>query len=133
MLLVSSIVLVLCGVLAASNVIVQSKPNAAEMIEKLRPYQGGLGVASLIFGVLLALDMVLHLNYLHVGDLIIVLVVAGVQIALGVLLGYGLISRWGNAEVTKEVDQLRAKLLANQVPLGIAGIVLGVVGILHAL
>jgi len=131
--LVASIVLALCGVLAASNVIVSSKPDAAELIEKLRPYQGCLGVTSLICGVLLLLNIVLHLPWFRLGTLIIALCVAAVQIALGLLLGYGLIERWANPQANKNIAEARGKLLAYQVPLGIVGIVLGVLGILQAL
>ena len=131
--LIASLVLVLCGVLAASNVITATKPNTADLIAKIRPYQSALGVASLIFGILLLLEILVHLAIFRIGDLVVALAVAGVQIALGLLLGYAMISRWGNAQTLRNVDEWRGKLVAYQVPLGFAGIVLGVLGILHSL
>ena len=131
--LIASVVLVLCGILAASHVIVANQPNAEQLIGKIRPYQSALGIASIVFGVILLLEILIHLALYRVGDFLIAIAVAAVQIALGVLLGYAMISRWGNAETMKNVDQWRGRLTVYQVPLGFAGIVLGIVGILHSL
>ena len=53
--------ILLGGLLAASSLIVQKQPNAKELIAKLVPFQGIIGIILLIWG-LIALIFVLNLT-----------------------------------------------------------------------
>ena len=42
--MLSAIIAILGGILAASSLIIAKKPNAKELIDKLTPYQGWIGL-----------------------------------------------------------------------------------------
>ena len=48
--ILTAVALIVCGALAAATLIVQKQPNAKEALEKLRPYQGWIGVVVAICG-----------------------------------------------------------------------------------
>ncbi|MCK5800206.1 MAG: hypothetical protein KAI47_23610, partial [Deltaproteobacteria bacterium] len=43
--------LILGGILASASLIVARKPNAQELIDKITPYQGWIGVALFFWGI----------------------------------------------------------------------------------
>ncbi len=50
--IVSALFLIACGSLAAASVITKKRPDATEIIEKLRKYQGWIGVSACAVGLL---------------------------------------------------------------------------------
>jgi hypothetical protein len=131
--LLFALLLIAAGILGAASLIVQKQPNAREAIAKLVPYQGIIGIILLVwalivflFQILPAIGLILQFFPLR-GILVIVTFL--VAIALGFLLGYGLIAQYAlskNADAARGGDALKMKLAAFQGPLGIAGIALGV-------
>ncbi|MDT4968258.1 MAG: hypothetical protein QOJ64_2995 [Acidobacteriota bacterium] len=126
------ILLILAGILAAASLIVQKQPNAGEMIKKLVPFQGIIGIILLLWGIYALLFLILP----YIGLIMQFFPIRGlaaiaaslVAIGLGIILGYGLISQYAlskNADAARSGEAVRAKLTGIQVPLGIAGIVLG--------
>src|SRR5262245_35064682 len=83
------------GALAASHLIIARKPNARDLIDKLQPYKGLIGVVLLISGVLDALHLVGSLGVVgpRSGFSVIYLVSTFVELALGFLLSYGFVSK----------------------------------------
>ena len=84
---------------------------------------------------LAVIRMVLNIQLLSIIPMHwIIFLAMGVTMALlGFLLGFGLISQYtlqGNPEAAAKAEALRAKLTSIQVPLGLAGIALGVLGFL---
>jgi hypothetical protein len=136
--LVTTLVLLAGGILGAANLIVAKKPNATELIDKLSPYQGGIGVVMFIWGLW---DLV-HLfrafgllSYMPTWWLLF-LVTTVTQLGLGFLLGYGLISRYvlsQSPQAMERGEKLRTKLAGYQGPLGVTAIVLAVLFILSSL
>jgi hypothetical protein len=130
--LVSAILLIACGILAASSLIIQKKPEAKELIEKMTPYQGIGGVILLIWGLISLIHLLVHAGiYLRWVPVwfVTALVICLVSMALGFLMGYGLISKYvlsKNETAAAKGELVRAKLTKIQVPLGIAGILLGI-------
>lgn len=131
--LVLAILLIAAGILAAASLIVAKQPNAQEMINKIVPFQGIIGIILLIWGLYTLFFWVLPylgpaMRFSPLGAL------AGlastlVAIGLGILLGYGLIQQYAlskNADAARSGEAVRAKLSGIQVPLGIAGIALGI-------
>ena len=120
---VAAIIAILGGLIAASSLIVSKKPNAKELLDKLAPYQGIIGVILLVwsvFGVLSLLG----------GFSIIGLAVVAVEFIVGFLLAYSLLSKYlfSKNEAAKEKGQaLRLKLAKYQVPAGVILIILGVI------
>jgi hypothetical protein len=130
--LLLALLLIAAGVLAASPVIIKQQPNAKEMIDKLVPFQGIIGIVLLIYGLwwLLVSVLVSLSDWMYVSPIYGLGALLGslVAIGLGFLLGYGLIDKYvlsQNADAARSGEAMRQKLVGIQVPMGIAGIVLG--------
>jgi hypothetical protein len=134
------ILLILGGVLAAASLIVQKQPNAKEMIAKLVPFQGIVGIILLVWGLLALLFWVLPalswmLRWSFISGLILLLSVL-VTIGLGFLLGYGLIAQYvlsKNADAARSGEAIHMKLARIQVPLGLVAIGLGLWSLINIL
>ncbi len=129
--MLGAIIAIIGGILAASPAIIAKKPNAKELIDKLTPYQGWIGVLLAFWGAWGIIQSVLSLTSFSIGWLIY-LGVNIVEFVVGFILGYGLISKYllEKNEAAKEKGQaLRLKLLKYQIPAGIILIVLGVLSI----
>lgn len=125
--MLSAIISILGGIIAASSFIVSKKENAKELIDKITPYQGWIGVVLLIWSIR---NLLWVFRYFSVS----LLVVAIVQFIVGFLLAYGLLSQYlfsKNDEAKAKGQELRAKLAKFQVPAGVVLIVLGVLSILR--
>ena len=130
-----ALLLIIAGALAIPSMIAKKQPNAGEALAKLVPYQGIIGIILLLWGlwmligdVLLSGYFGLFLRFFPVWGIIYLLTIL-VSIGLGALLGYGLIAKYalsGNADAARSGEAVHAKLASIQVPLGIAGIALGI-------
>jgi hypothetical protein len=128
--LVTAIALIVCGVLAAAGWIAKKQPNSREMIEKLSPYQGWIGLIVCIWGAWQIILSVLNMGWMtHAPVLWFTLLATGVlEFALGFLLGFALITRYvltNSPDAVLKGEQLRGKLVGIQIPMGLAGIGLG--------
>jgi hypothetical protein len=120
------------GILAASALIIARKPNAKQLIDKLTPYQGWVGITLFFWG---AWGLITFLRLLSVVSLnplpwIFYLVASATNLGVGFLLGFGLISKYtlGSSPVAQVRGQnLRLKLAAFQGPLGLIGIAVGAI------
>ena len=122
--------LVVLGVLAASNLIIAKKPDAAALISKIAPYQGWIGVGSTVWGVWALLHCLAGSELLRVRPLLWILWLADslLLISLGLLLGVGIFKSFiKNPAAQGRLDQLIAKLAPYQGKLGLAAIALGAV------
>lgn len=127
--LIGGIWMALLGVLGASNLIIAKKPDAKEMIAKMAPYQGWFGAVSALWGVWGIISSILNLTWLTTWPIFWVtyLAVAVLQLALGLLLGVGVLKTFIKApEAQKKMDETIAKLTPYQGNLGLAGIGLGI-------
>ena len=59
---ITVIVLTLAGVLALSGMIIAQKPQAKDLIDKLVPFQGIIGVVLLVWGIVNAARVLPHMN-----------------------------------------------------------------------
>lgn len=130
--LLLALLLIVAGALAAASLIVQKQPNAREAIAKLVPFQGIIGIILLLWGLWQLIDLLRYFGLLMQFfpiTAIAYLAAVLVSIGLGILLGYGLIQQYvlsKNADASRSGEAVRAKLSGIQVPLGIAGIGLGI-------
>lgn len=130
--MLSAIIAIIGGIIAASSLIVAKKPNAKELIDKLTPFQGWIGIILAFWGAWGIIQSVLNIGYigLYWG---IGLGVSIVEFIVGFLLGFGLISKYlleKNETAKKKGQELRLKLVKYQVPAGIILIVLGILSII---
>jgi hypothetical protein len=128
--LIAPLLLIVGGILAISNLIVAKKPDAKVMLDKLVPFQAGIGIALLAFGLynlitgFTGTPSVFQLISFApvIGLTALALIVA--SILLGFLFGMPQIAKWmpgeGNAE--QKGIELSKKLAPFQVILGLVGI-----------
>jgi hypothetical protein len=129
-LMVQSIITIAGGILGAAGFIVSKSPNAKDLIEKLVPLQGIIGIIMVLVGILNILQFIQALSVITGAPLHMVVFIAVmlVNLGLGFLLAFGLISKWflSKDEAAKaKGEALRAKLVMFQTPLGLAGIAFG--------
>lgn len=127
--IITVVVLLAGGLLGAANLIIAKKPNAKELIEKLTPYQGWIGVVLVLWGIWDLVGVLRSLGTFSVFWLVW-LVTAVTELALGFLLGYGLISKYvlgSSPQALEKGKQLRARLANYQGPLGVVAIGLAII------
>ena len=128
---VYGIALVVCGVLAASCVIVKKRPEAKELIAKLAQWQGWIGLVVCLWGVWGIISAVLNLGMLKDFFLLWVfyLIASVLSFGVGFLLGYGMIQQFAlkkaNDAAKAKAEQLHKKLVGLQIPLGYICIIFG--------
>jgi hypothetical protein len=118
------------GILAASSLIIARKPNAKELIDKITPYQGWIGIVMFFWGIWAVLDCVRHVGFISVVPLFWTFWLAqGIaDLLVGFLLGFGLITKYalGKSAVAQERgQQIRARLAGYQGVLGLFAISMG--------
>ncbi len=131
----SALTTIIGGVLAASGLIIARKPNAKEIINKLTPYQGWLGLCLLFWGVWGVLQCILNIGWIKIVPLHYVMWLAAnvANVGVGAILGFGLASKYllrGSPVAISRGETLRAKLLPYQGTIGLFAIVVGVLSIL---
>lgn len=127
--IITVVILLAGGLLGAANLIIAKKPNAKELIEKLTPYQGWIGVVLVLWGIWDLIGVLRSLGTFSVFWLVW-LVTAVTELALGFLLGYGLISKYvlgSSPQALEKGQQLRARLANYQGPLGVVAIGLAII------
>ncbi|MCB9596492.1 MAG: hypothetical protein H6719_27460 [Sandaracinaceae bacterium] len=118
------------GLIAASNLIVSRLPNAKEMLDKLSPYQGWIGVVMFGWGIWETISCVLGISLLAAAPLTWVfwLCVALADLFVGFLLGFGLITKYAlskNEDAMQKGTRIRAKIAPFQGLLGLFAVVMG--------
>jgi hypothetical protein len=138
--LLFALLLIAAGILAAAALIIKNQPNARDLIAKLVPFQGIIGIVLLLFGVYWLLFWILPnlgamMRYYPIGGLVALLSCL-VSIGLGFLLGYGLINQYvlsKNADAARSGEAMRLKLAGVQGPIGLVAIVLGIWMLINSL
>ena len=118
------------GILAASGFIIKRKPNAQQLIDKLTPYQGWIGMVMFGWGIWETLHAVLGMSLLKSHPLMWVfwLLTGVADLLVGFLLGFGLITHYAlskNPAAMQRGQQLRSKLVGIQAPLGALAVIMG--------
>lgn len=128
---VFALLLIVAGLLAAASLIIQKQPNARDLIAKIVPFQGIIGIILLLWALINLIRVISYLSLIFqffplTGILLVVTLL--VSIALGFLLGYGLIAQYAlkNTGAAGGGESALSKLTPIQVPLGILGVVLGI-------
>jgi hypothetical protein len=128
-----SIFLIVVGALAAYSQVVQMLPQARQLLDKLQPYQGIIGVVALAGGVLMTLHLLANLGMMmRFAPVIWLASLAGSVLCalLGLLLGYGLVAQHvlsRSGDLQRRGETFRAKLAARQTSLGLGAMGVGAV------
>jgi hypothetical protein len=125
--------LIVLGILGASSLIIAKRPDAKQLIDKIVPYQGWFGAASVFYGIFDLLQAVLGMGLMSVKPPIgliywILWLASGLlQISLGLLLGVGVIKTFiKDPTAQAKMDQTIVKLSPFQGTLGFISIGVGV-------
>ena len=129
--MIYGITLLVLGVLAAPSLLLSKKPNAKELLDKITPFQGWIGLVSCFWGIWGIIQAILNLELLTLLRIWWITLIAGsvLLVSLGFLLGYGMISMLvlsKNEEAKAKGELLLAKLSPLQGKLGLLAIVLGI-------
>lgn len=130
--------LILVSILAVPSLILSKKPNAQELLAKLEPYQGWIGLIGCLWGVWGIISAILSLGLLTTWPIWWIIWAAGsvVLAALGFMLGFGMINSMflgKNPQAQAKAAAVREKIAPLQGKLGIIGIVVGILMILVSL
>lgn len=132
--MIYGITLIILGLLAVPSLILSKKPNAKELLDKIAPYQGWIGLIFCIWGVIGTIFGIIALpGYIAIGLWGIIFGVTSlacslIEAILGFLLGYSLIAKYAlskNEAAKEKGEQLLAKLAPMQGKFGIIAIILG--------
>ena len=126
----SGLITIAGGILAASALIIARKPNAKDLIDKITPYQGWIGIVMFFWGIWGVLDCVRGIGSLASSPLfwLFWLASSAADLVVGFLLGFGLITKYAlgrNATAQARGQQLRAKLTGYQGVFGLFAIATG--------
>lgn len=130
--MITGITLILLSLIAVPSLILAKRPDAQELLDKIVPYQGWIGFIFTIWGVYgIIFSGILGLSWMATWPIfwITLLAVNVMQVALGFMLGYGMISKYifsSNEEAKQKGAELLAKLTPIQGKVGLAGVGVGV-------
>jgi len=129
--MIYGITLIILGLLASPAILLSKKPDAKELLDKLVPYQGWIGLIFCIWGIWGIISCILNISILGSYPIwwITWLLCSVAEALLGFLLGYGLIVKYAlskNETAREKGAQALAKLQPMQAKIGLFGIIMGV-------
>lgn len=125
------ITLILLSLIAVPSLLLSKKPNAKELLEKIEPYQGWIGLVFCFWGVWGIITAILNLGWLSSAPIWWITLLAGniVSATLGFMLGFGLLNKFflsKNEAAKEKAQELRANIAPKQGKLGVLGLIVGV-------
>ncbi|CAM3985179.1 MULTISPECIES: hypothetical protein [Flavobacterium] len=129
--MIYGITLIILGLLAAPSLLLSKKPDAKELLDKITPYQGWIGLLFCFWGIWGVIQAVLNIGILSTFPIwwVTWLASSATEAVLGFILGYGMINKVllsKNEEAKAKGQQILAKLAPIQGKLGLAGIAIGI-------
>ena len=132
--MIYGILLIVFGLLAIPTLVIAKKPDAKELFDKVAPFLGWIGVVAILIGFWDLIFFIRNLGYLGTSTrntviIVFYLAIAVVQLALGFIMAYSLISKYllsKNPEAQAKGEATLAKLMPFQGRLGIGAIALGI-------
>jgi hypothetical protein len=126
--MINGIWLALLGILAVPSLILSRRPDAKEMLAKLSPYQGWMGVVSAFWGVWGVISAVLNIGWLTSYPIFWITLLANSVLlaALGFILGIGVMKTFlKDVNAQAKMDETLAKIAPHQGRLGIGAVAMG--------
>jgi hypothetical protein len=136
--ILTALLLIACGMVAAAGWIVSRSPKARHAIDVLIPFQGLLGVALLAVGLIDLISWMDVLHYAFARSALFGFTVFGSiasAIVLGFLLGMPQIARWmaGDTPAEKKAMEVQQALGAYSTLVGLVGVTCGALLLLYRL
>lgn len=117
------------GILAASSLILARRPNAKQLIDKLTPYQGWIGIVMFFWGVWGMLSCLRSMSLLKLVPIrwTFWTLSSAADLVVGFLLGFGLLTMFLPSSPTAVArgQAIRAKLAGYQGIFGLLAIAMG--------
>jgi hypothetical protein len=126
--MIDGLITIAGGLLAASALIIARKPNAQQLIDKLTPYQGWIGVVLFFWGIWGLSYVLRFMSVMSPIGLVLTIAMTAADLVVGFLLGFGLITKYtlrGNAAAMARGQVLRQKLATYQGAFGLLAIAMG--------
>ena len=128
--MIYGITLILLSIIAVPSLILSKKPNAKELLQKVEPYQGWIGIVFCFWGVWGIITSFLNMGWITSTPIWWSTLLAGsiVEAGLGFMLGYGLINKMflsGNEAAKIKAEKIREKIAPKQGKLGVLGLIVG--------
>ena len=129
--MIYGITLIILGLLAAPSLLLSRKPDAKELLDKITPYQGWIGLVFCIWGIWGTIQAILGISILGVAPIWWITWIAStaIQAVLGFILGYGMINKLilsKNDEAKAKGEELLAKLAPIEGKLGLIAVCIGI-------
>lgn len=130
--LINGIILIILGMLCIPGVVAKKSPQAKELLDKIAPFQGTLGIVVFAWGVWGIISAILTLSWLGSWPLWWATRLAGnvLNTAGGLILGFGMIQKFMLSRLPDDAQQkaveLREKLIGVQNKIGIIAIITGI-------
>ncbi|WP_434036024.1 hypothetical protein [Formosa sp. 4Alg 33] len=129
--MIFGITLILLSIIAVPSLLLSKKPNAKELLEKIEPYQGWIGLIFCFYGVWGIVFSILNLGWISTFPIWWGTLLAGniIQAVLGFMLGFSLINKYVLSKNEMAIEKaviLREKLAPKQGKLGLIGLCVGV-------
>jgi hypothetical protein len=137
--LLIGLLLIVASILAVSGFIISKKPEAKQLIDKIVPFQGIIGVALLAMGLLFLILWIGKMDRISdVGDKWTLFPFAFYlgtlcAIALGFLFGMPLIAKWipGETPAEQKALEMQKKIAGFSTVIGIVGLIFGLLMIYY--
>lgn len=128
--MIYGITLILLSIIAVPSLILSRKPNAQELLDKVAPYQGWIGLIFCFAGIWGIIQAVLNMGWLTAAPIWWITLLEGslVQATLGFMLGLGMINKLvlaKNETAKQKAATLQAKLAPKLGKLGVFGLIVG--------
>jgi hypothetical protein len=127
------LLLIVAGILAVSGLIISKQPRAKELVDKIVPFQGIIGVVLLALGVIFLIGWIGKMDRISkVGDdwtmyPIALYIGTAAAIVLGFLFGMPLIAKWipGDSPAEVKALEMQQKIAGFSTVIGIVGLIFG--------
>jgi len=128
--MIYGISIILLSIIAVPSLILSKKPNAQELLDKIAPYQGWIGLVFCFWGVWGLISSILNIGWLSSVPIWWTTFMVGslLQAILGFMLGLGMINKLllsNNEEAKEKAQALSAKIAPKLGTVGIVGIGFG--------
>jgi len=128
--MIYGITLILLSIIAVPSLILAKKPNAKELLDKVAPYQGWIGLIFCLAGIWGIISAILNMGWLTTYPIWWITLLAGslVQAILGFMLGFSMINKLllsKNEGAKQKAAALQAKLAPKLGKFGIFGLIVG--------
>ncbi len=136
--LINGLVLIVLGGLCVPGIVAKKNPKAKELLDKIVPIQGTLGIAVFAWGVWGIISSILSIGILATWPLswVTSLLCAVLSVAGGAILGWGMIQNKllvkAPADVVEKATEVYKKLLSLQERIGVIAIIIGLWTILYS-